>query len=175
MGESRLTQPVVFQLPVVAKLQPDMKTHGPIVILPFDRILQRPALRMTLDADVIRLDIIEPGGIHNVRPGRTLNMRGPRSMTFLAADVPFRYSLGLDVVVHRMAAIAKGAGRALEVIAGVERNPPVGTCLQGVRRPRLVGDVPLNGKWKIVVADFLEVALLPDASVDEGDIVLGKR
>ena len=38
-----------------------------------------------------------------------------------------------------------------------------------------MSDVPLNRKWKIIVADFLEIALLPDASVDEGDIVLGKR
>jgi len=48
-------------------------------------------------------------------------MRGAWSMTFLAADIPLGHRLGLDVVVHRMAAVAKGAGRAFEVVAGVER------------------------------------------------------
>ena len=35
-------------------------------------------------------------------------------------------------------------------------------------------DVPLRGEYEIVVADLLEVALLPSAAVGEGDVVLGE-
>src|SRR5690349_14211818 len=38
----------------------------------------------------------------------------------------------------------------------------------------MVRDVPLRGFRKIVVADLLEIALLPEAAVDEGNVVLGK-
>src|ERR1700682_2502251 len=100
---------------------------------------------MTLDADIVRLDIIEPGGIHNVRPRRTLNMHGSRSVALFTTDIPLRYRLGPDVIVHRMAAVAERAGRAFEIIAGVERHPPVGAGFHGIRRPDLMGDVPLNG------------------------------
>src|SRR6202051_4872960 len=47
---------LLFQAPVIAKLLANVKTHGPIIVLAFDRILQRLALRMTLDTDIVRLD-----------------------------------------------------------------------------------------------------------------------
>lgn len=156
MGECRLAQLVFLQAPVIVKIPTDVKTDGPIVILPFDRVLQRLALRMTLDADVIRLDIVEPGGIHDIRALRMLNMRGAGSVTLFATDIPLCDSLGLDVIAHRVASVAKWAGRAFKIIAGIERYPPVGTGLHGIRSPGLMSDVPLNGKRKIIVADFLE-------------------
>ena len=137
MGESRLARFVLFQAPVIAELQADVETDGPIIVLGLDRILQRLTLRMTLDADIVRLDIIEPGGIHDVRTGRMLDVRDTRSMAFFTTDIPLRDRLGLDVIAHRVAAVAKWAGRAFEIIAGVERYPPVGSGLHGIRSPGL--------------------------------------
>ena len=102
-------------------------------------------------------------------------MRGARTVAFLAPDIPFGHGLGADVVIHRMATVAERTCRTFEIVGRIESRPPVRTCLDDIWPPDLVGDVPLHGKRKIVVSDFLEIALLPDASVDEGDIVLGKR
>jgi hypothetical protein len=165
MGKGCLAELVVFELPVILKIQANLKTHRPIVIFPFDLVLQWAALRMALHADIVRMDVIEAGGVHDVRAGWMLNMCGSGSVAFLTADIPFRYRFGLDVVVHRMAAVAKRARGALEIITGIQRDPPVGSGLDGIGSPNLMSDVPLHGQRKIVVADFLKIALLPFASV----------
>ena len=92
------------------------------------------------------------------------------SVAALAADVPFGDGLGLDVVVHRMAAIAQRAGGALHVVGGVEGHPPIGVIGDEIGAPDLMRDVPLRAQRKIIVADFREVALLPDAAVDQRDV-----
>src|SRR5579862_607466 len=90
------------------------------------------------------------------------------SVAALAADVPFGHLLRLDVVIDRVAAVAQGAGRALHVVVGVERGPPVSPLRDLIRTPGTVADIPLHRQRKIVVADLREVALLPQAAVDEG-------
>ena len=61
----------------------------------------------------------------------------PGSVALLAADVPFGDGLGLDVVVHRMAAVAERAGRPLAVVGGIVRHPPVGVRLRRSTAARL--------------------------------------
>jgi hypothetical protein len=129
---------------------------------------------MALNAHVICLDGIKPGRIDDVRARRTRDVRAARAMAFLAPDIPFGHRLGTDVVIHRMAAVAQRTCRTLEIVRRIEGCPPVRARLDDVWRPDLVRDVPLHGKRKIVVADFLEIALFPFASVDEGDIVRRK-
>src|SRR6267142_2362796 len=101
-----------------------------------------------------------------------VHMRAPRTVATLTADVPFRHLFGLNVVVDRMAAIAGWARGALHVVGRIERGPPIRSVRDHVGAPDFVGDVPLRRLGKIVIADLREIALLPDASVDEGDLIL---
>src|SRR5262249_21713023 len=64
--EACFTELVLFKLPKICKVQSNVEADGPIVVLPFDRIVQRTALRMTLDANVIGMHIIEARGIEDV-------------------------------------------------------------------------------------------------------------
>src|ERR1700687_2087092 len=99
-------------------------------------------------------------------------MSAPWTMAALAAYVPFRPLLRLNIVIDGMAAIAGGAGGALHVVRRVECGPPVRTVRNHVGAPHFVGNVPLRRLRKIVIADFCEVALLPDASIDERGLIL---
>src|SRR5271169_1720275 len=90
----------------------------------------------------------------------------------LAADIPLRDLFGLNVVVHRVAAVACWTGRAFHVIRRIKRIPPVRPLRYEVRFPYVVGHVPLCRLWKIIIADFCKVALLPDASIDECHVCL---
>ena len=94
------------------------------------------------------------------------------AVAFFTANVPFRHCLFLNVVVDRMASIAQGTRRALHIVRRVERSPPVGPVSYEIRSPDLVRDIPLRREDEIIIIDFLEVALLPLASVNEGNIVL---
>jgi hypothetical protein len=71
----------------------------------------------------------------------------------------------------RVAAVAKRARGALPVVGGIERGLPVGTAFDELRQPFLMRDVPLRGKWEIIVPDSGEVSLLPPIAVDERDIL----
>ena len=73
-----------------------------------------------------------------------------------------------------MTAVAERAGRPLEIVGRIKRRPPVGAVADEIRLPHLVRDVPLRRQREIIVADLREVALLPAAAVDEGDVVLGE-
>ena len=105
MGESERAQLMRLELPKVGQVQPDVVPHRPVVISPLDRILKRLSLGMALDARVIGMHIVHSSGIDDVVPGRTLNMGGPRAMTALAADVPFRDTVVFDFETNRVAAI----------------------------------------------------------------------
>src|SRR5262245_1248878 len=93
----------------------------------------------------------------------------------LAADVPLRRPLRLDVVVHRMASVAERPGRTAVVVGGIERHPPVGVRLHEVRAPDAMLHVPLRRQREVIVANLLEVTLLPLRAVDERDVVLRER
>src|SRR5450755_3750092 len=104
-----------FQLPEILKLLPHFKTDRPVVVLAFNGILERPSLRVTLDANVVRLHEAQAHGVHDVRLRGLLHVGSTRTVAFFAAYVPFRHSLGLDIVIHRMAAVAKWSSGALRV------------------------------------------------------------
>ena len=93
----------------------------------------------------------------------------------LAADVPLGRLLRLDVVVHRVAAVAERPGGTAVVVGRIERHPPVGVRLHEVRAPDAMRHVPLRRQRKVIVAHLLEVALLPLRAVDERNVVLGER
>src|SRR5690348_3383939 len=117
---------MVLELPEVAELKADAKADRPIVVFSIDRIPERPSLRVALDAGVVRIDVIETGGVHDGFPNRTGYMGAARPMTAFAADIPFRDALRFDVVVDRMAAVAQRPGGALRIVGRIERHPPVG-------------------------------------------------
>src|SRR5438105_868905 len=102
---------------------------------------------MALDADVIGLQRIEARRIHDAGSAGRPDVIAAWSMALFAADVPFRHRLGLDVVVNRMAAIAKRSSRPLHVVGGIEFRPPVGTVGGEVGTPHLVREVPLSREW----------------------------
>src|SRR5579864_475534 len=97
-----------------------------------------------------------------------------RTVAALAAYVPFGDLLSVDVVVDRMAAVAGGAGGPFHVVRGIERLPPIGSRRDKVLPPDVVSNVPLCRLGKIIVADFGEVALLPDAAVNQSNLRLSK-
>ena len=59
MGERRLAEFVILELPEVVEVQADVKADRPVIVFALDRVLERPPLRMTLDAGVVRMHIVE--------------------------------------------------------------------------------------------------------------------
>lgn len=106
MRERKVAGFVFFQRPVVCKLQAHMETDRPIVIAAGDRILQRPALRVALNAGVVRRHEIHPGRIEDIVARRLAHMFAARAVAALAPDIPFCHGFGLDVVIDRMASVA---------------------------------------------------------------------
>src|SRR6516162_994081 len=164
--EVGLAQPAGFELPVVLQVESHLEADGPIVILPFNRVLERPPLRVALDANVVRVHVVQPGRIHDVC-GRIVRVRAPWAVAALAANIPLDHTIRMDVVTHGMASVAEWARRTLHVVRRVERRPPVRSVLHEVAAPDAVGDIPLRREYEIVVADPREVTLLPDAPVDQ--------
>jgi len=71
-----------------------------------------------------------------------------------------------------MATIARGSSWPFQVVGRIERFPPVGSFRNEIRTPYVIDDVPLSRLGEIVITDFREVALLPNAAVDEGYLIL---
>src|SRR5579863_8067555 len=94
------------------------------------------------------------------------------TVAFFTADVPFGHRLLLNVVVDRMTSIAQGTSRTLHIVRRVERSPPVGPVFDEIGPPDLVPYIPLRREDEIIITDFLEVALLPLAPVNKGNILL---
>src|SRR5712671_5447645 len=101
-------------------------------------------------------------------------MRGTRSMTLLAANIPFGYGLGLNVVIHGVAAITEWTGGPLHIVGWIKRNAPVGVGRDHVRPPNLMAHIPLRPERIVIVTLFCEVTLFPFAPVDEGNILDGE-
>src|SRR5258708_6126341 len=97
-----------------------------------------------------------------------------RTVTFLAADIPFRYLSRGEVVVHGVAAVAGGAGGAIGIGFAVVGGPPVRAVGDVIGQPFVMLDVPLRGEWEVVSAALFKVALLPAAAIDEGDLIEGE-
>ena len=59
MREGGFAELVLLELPEIGEIQPDVKADRPIIVLPVDRISRRAPLRVTLDADVVGMHIVE--------------------------------------------------------------------------------------------------------------------
>jgi hypothetical protein len=129
---------------------------------------------MALDAGVVGGDVFHTRWVENVAARGVGDVFAAGAVAAFATDVPLGDLFGLNIVVDGMAAIARGAGGALHVIGGIKGFPPVGALGYEIWLPDVVGDVPLSGFGEIVLADFCEVALLPDAAVNEGDVGFGE-
>src|SRR5690242_6654011 len=101
-------------------------------------------------------------------------MFAPGTVTLLATDVPFGSCLGVDVVIHRVAAITKGTSGPLKIIGGIKRYPPVLPGFDEELPPHLMCDVPLCGFHVIIVANLFKITLLPDVTIHELDVILGE-
>ncbi len=66
MGEGCLAERVLFELPGVFKILADMEANWSIVVFPLDRAFHGLALRVTLNTNIIRLNIVQPGRIHDI-------------------------------------------------------------------------------------------------------------
>src|ERR1700722_1025720 len=123
---------------------------------------------MALNAGVVRGHVVHLCRIEDVGACGMGNVFAARTVAAFAADIPLRNLLGVDVVVDGMAAVASWASGALHVVGRIEDRPPVCSAIGDViRSPRFIGDVPLSGQRIVVVAYLGEVALLPDAAVNQ--------
>lgn len=73
---------------------------------------------MALDASVVGVDVVQAGRVDDGLACPLLDMLAPWPMAAFAAHVPFGDGLGMDVVVDRVATIAKRAGRAWKLSGG---------------------------------------------------------
>ena len=137
MGERLFAQFVLFQFPEILQIQSDVEPDRPVVVFAVDRIGQRLPLRMALDAGIVGMRRIRavPGFTIFVREARaTCSLPGPWHLshpTFHSVTV-----LVVDVVIHRMAAVAERARRALHVVGRIEWRPPVGAVRGRIRPPQ---------------------------------------
>ena len=104
--ECRLTEMVFLERPEVLELEANVISHWPIVMLARVGIARRAALRVALQAHIIRRDIVQPRRIDDRGLTRTRHVLAAGTVASLTADVPFGHLFGLDVVVGRMAAVS---------------------------------------------------------------------
>src|ERR1700687_1253961 len=102
-----------------------MIPNGPVVIFAFDRIFQGATLRMALNAGVAFLDIIHPRRIQGVSAGGMFHMLASRAVAPFTTNVPLSHLFGVDVIVYRVAAIARGTCWPLHIVRRIERRPPI--------------------------------------------------
>src|ERR1700722_1206948 len=121
---------------------------------------------MALDTGIACRDIIHSRRIQNVSARGMLHMLAARSVALFATNVPFRYPLGLDVVINRVASIAGRPRGTLHIVRRIKRFPPIGPLRDEIRTPDAMGHIPLRGFWKVIVTSFGEVTLLPDAAIN---------
>ena len=98
-------------------------------------------------------------------------MCAARPVAAFAAHVPLRDAMIADIEIDGVAAIAERARGSLHIVGRVERRPPIGIVRDEIRAPNAIGDVPLGGLGIIIIPDFGEIALLPDAAVDEPNVI----
>src|SRR5579859_1611199 len=96
-----------------------------------------------------------------------------RTMATFTADIPLGHLLRVDIVTHRMTTVTKRAGGAMHIVRRIEGCPPVAACWRHyILAPFVVLNLPLRRQWKIIITGFCEVALLPNAAVNERNLVL---
>lgn len=99
-----------------------------------------------------------------------LNVLASGPMAPLTADIPLCDLLGVDVVAHRMAAIASGPCRPLQVVGRVKRRPPVRPRANEILTPFVIRDLPLSRQREVVISNFCKISLLPKTAVNERDL-----
>src|SRR5690348_895860 len=130
---------------------------------------------MALNAGIAGRHVVHVSGIDDVGARGMCDMFAAGAMAAFAANVPLSDLLCVNVIADGMAAVAKRACGAVEVVTGIKRSPPIASGGRHlIFAPFFVYDFPLHRKREIVIADFCEVTLLPNASVDERHLVLGK-
>ena len=152
--EGCFSELVLLQLPELRQIQADMKADRPVIVFTLDRVSQRLALGMTLDARIAGTHIAEAGRIEDGLAHWPVHMLAARSVAFLAADVPFADFFGRDVVIDRMAAVAQRPGRTFEIVRRVQRGPPIGGVRHEVVLPHFVRDIPLGRLWCRSASNF---------------------
>ena len=75
-------------------------------------ILQGLTLRVTLDTDIVRLNVIQARRIHDVGSRRFAGVLAAWAMAFLAPHVLLGDGFRLDVVIDGMAAVTSRPSRA---------------------------------------------------------------
>src|SRR5438105_3081799 len=148
-----------------------MKANRPIVILAFDGIGKRTALRMALDARVVRVDVVHARRILDIGTRRARYVFAAGPVASFAAHIPFREAVIVKIEIYGMTTVAGSARGPLEIVGRVEGRPPIGAISDEVWPPDMVHDVPLRWLRIIIVGDLREVALLPDATVNKPHIV----
>src|SRR6185437_3109859 len=162
-----------LQFPMLLKLRPNVIADGPIVVFALDGIRKRLPLGVALNAGV--------AGRHVIHMSRILNVvaRGMRrvfttwAMATFTADVPLGDLLGVNIVTDRMTTVAKRARGAMHIVRRIKGRPPIAACRRHcILAPFVVLNFPLHRQREIVLTDFCEITLLPNAAVDERDLVL---
>src|SRR5262245_19685369 len=120
---------------------------------------------MALNTRIIRPNKIQFRRVHYIRPSRVAGMFAARTVATLRSHVPFHDGFCFDVVVDGMTTITQRASRPFHIVRWIERYPPVGVRLYEICTPDFVIDVPLSTKREVIIADLLEVSLLPFAAV----------
>src|SRR6185437_2372292 len=127
---------------------------------------------MALNASVTGRHVIHLRRIDDIAARGVRHVLAAGTVASLAADIPFSYLLGVNVVPDRMTAIAKRTCRPVEVVTRIERSPPVASGWRHlIFAPFLVYDFPLHRQRKIIVADLREVSLLPNTAVNERHLI----
>ena len=127
--KGRLSEAMRFEIPGRTQPITGLITHGPVVVPALDRILARTALRVALDADIVRPHIVKAARVDDVGFHRARDVSAARAMATLAADIPFGDRMRLDIVVHRVAAVTQRARRTRLLLLRVILHPPVGARL----------------------------------------------
>src|SRR6185437_4247413 len=97
------------------------------------------------------------------------------AMAPFTAHIPLGHLLRVNIVTDRMTAITKRTSGAMHIVRRIEGRPPIAACRRHyVLAPFVILNFPLYRQRKIVITDFCEITLLPNASIDERDLVLRK-
>src|SRR6185436_184726 len=107
MREARRAQMVFFELPHVGQPSAGLVTDGPVVVAALNGIGPRLSLRVALDTDIDGPNDVERAWVDDRVGVLVADMLTARAMASLTTDVPLRHGSGLDVVVHRMTAVAQ--------------------------------------------------------------------
>src|SRR5215469_12349678 len=130
---------------------------------------------MALNASVTGRHVIHLRRIENIAACGMHDVLAAWAVAAFAAHIPLSHLLGVNVIGNRVAPVAERARWPLHVVGRIEGSPPVASARRYlVFTPFLVYDFPLDGQREIVIADFREVPLLPEAPVNESNLIFGE-